>query len=399
MQSTESSVCSIIAAFTSGLDVFKKLRERRRQRQQGYGKLSSNRSNCGKHARQQGPVKGEKSGDELQLSKSLRRGSTDVQKVYEEHARKGGQRYIAGDSTAQASLAHTLLKLNAGLVNIITSFLSCGKTDVPVDYRSLTSLSDASRAEAIEALGQLYTRLSRSELALQNRRAEQGVQNGHRGGKKQSSKGTKAKHGTTRETRTTDTSAPLPPGIAKVTVHTSTTHLAQVRPATRRKASASSTGSSKGSHSASSTPSQRSTAPQTPLTPPPAYPSSPPPGAAFPFPSQQHPQYHPNVFPTSPPPQYTQPHPQPQKVPQHAYQYLSSSRRDRPTSYASIMTDSTKLGEIPMRKWNVPFDFAEMERLNEQARLEGWGPPANTGAVQEQGKGGWFGRLFRRGGG
>lgn len=97
MQSTESSVSSIIVAFTSGLDVFKKLRERRRPRQCGHGKPFSKRGNCCKHSRHQGHTNGEKNGDELRLSKSLRRGSMDVQKVYEQHVSKRGARYAAGD--------------------------------------------------------------------------------------------------------------------------------------------------------------------------------------------------------------------------------------------------------------------------------------------------------------
>ena len=36
----------------------------------------------------------------------------------------------------------------------------------------------------------------------------------------------------------------------------------------------------------------------------------------------------------------------------------------------TFASDSTKLGEIPMDKWNVPFDFAAMERANREAALK-----------------------------
>lgn len=65
---------------------------------------------------------------------------------------------------AQASLATTLLKLNTGLVNIISSFLSQDQEPTRLDCRSLTQLSEQSRTETLDALEQLYRRLSDSPL-------------------------------------------------------------------------------------------------------------------------------------------------------------------------------------------------------------------------------------------
>lgn len=84
MQRTDSCVVSLIAAFTSGLDVFKKLRERKREKKS-------------KKARAQTLALQGKSGEELVLSKSLRRGSADIHGEYEKHYRGYGERFAVGD--------------------------------------------------------------------------------------------------------------------------------------------------------------------------------------------------------------------------------------------------------------------------------------------------------------
>lgn len=84
MQRTDSCVGSLISAFTSGLDVFKKLRERKREKKS-------------KKARAQTPALQEKSGEELRLSKSLRRGTADIQGEYEKHYRGYGEQFAVGD--------------------------------------------------------------------------------------------------------------------------------------------------------------------------------------------------------------------------------------------------------------------------------------------------------------
>jgi hypothetical protein len=73
-------------------------------------------------------------------------------------------------------------------------------------------------------------------------------------------------------------------------------------------------------------------------------------------------------------------------------------RQDKATpSYYSFASDSTKLGEVPMRKWNVPFDFAEMDRLNREAEANGWQQQQALQQQQQNEKGRsrlrrWFGR-------
>lgn len=84
MQTTNSYIISLIAAFNDGLDVFKKLRKRRR------GKRKARR------AKTQTALQ-EKGGDELRLSRSLRKGPVDIQNEYERHYRAKGERFAVGD--------------------------------------------------------------------------------------------------------------------------------------------------------------------------------------------------------------------------------------------------------------------------------------------------------------
>lgn len=75
-----SCVTNLIHAFTNGLDIFKRLRQRRRKRK----------------ARKQSPVE-EISNDEMQLSNSLRRGPRDIEDCYVGHYGKAGDRFAKGD--------------------------------------------------------------------------------------------------------------------------------------------------------------------------------------------------------------------------------------------------------------------------------------------------------------
>ncbi|KAI9724809.1 MAG: hypothetical protein M1812_000085 [Candelaria pacifica] len=157
-------VTSIISAFSSGIDVLRRVRNNRRTE-----KTKENASH-----------------EELRLTKSLQKGSRAISKEYERDYDHLGPQFAVGDGElmsnrellptangkyseviAQASLADTLLKLNTGLVRIISAFLSSDPKNVQLDLRSLTELSDNSRKEALDALGQLYSRLSTSATAVQ----------------------------------------------------------------------------------------------------------------------------------------------------------------------------------------------------------------------------------------
>jgi len=419
MQRTDSCVVSLVAAFTSALDVFKKLRERRREK-----KTKS------RHTKAQKALQ-EKSGEELRLSKSLRRGPVDIQNEYERHYQAKGERFAVGDcnillplqprpaltdletAIAQASLAETLLKLNSGLVGIISSFLRRGRKDAQLDYRSLILLSETSRQEAVDTLNRLSQRLSQSSLIpLQARHA---VSTEQLSNKRRPVKGSRKGQGqatTVRKVHLFNASAP---------------QLAIVRPRPHNR------------HAPSSSPSSSSFQP----SPPPSYHSSPPnsptmstgqhPGPTYPFPPQyQTPSSDPRTTHNSlraaagriPPPiprkptQYRQqaanlaasspnlpthlpPPPPPFLSPEHLP--LVGRRTDRTTpSMYTFASDSTKLGEIPMEHWNVPFDFEAMERANREAALRPVpGVPVGLqGAAGERGgKRGFWGLFKKKNGG
>ena len=83
---------------------------------------------------------------------------------------------------AKASLADTLLKLNTGLVGIISSFLgdgsgggNGGKKDVNLDYDKLTTISNEAQSETLAALSDLYQRLSTSNLAIMEAKPSPGT--------------------------------------------------------------------------------------------------------------------------------------------------------------------------------------------------------------------------------
>ncbi|KAL9065390.1 MAG: hypothetical protein Q9157_007486 [Trypethelium eluteriae] len=139
-QGTQSTVFGIIAAFASGLDVLKKFR-----------------------AQDRGRRRRPDSSDELQLSKTLRKSPAEIHNHYERGYNTFSNRFADGDVVAQAALAGTLLKLNSGLVEIVSTFLANPKSKSRCDFSPLIKLSDESRREAVDALNQLYQRLSSSQ--------------------------------------------------------------------------------------------------------------------------------------------------------------------------------------------------------------------------------------------
>lgn len=101
MQSTESAVCSIIAAFTSGLDICKKLHQRRKK--DGNNKRPSRGQQT--PAYKQKDKLAVKREEQDRLNRSLRKGSADVYNVYARHARRDGTRFATGDCMWDHDLA------------------------------------------------------------------------------------------------------------------------------------------------------------------------------------------------------------------------------------------------------------------------------------------------------
>ncbi|PSK50360.1 hypothetical protein B9Z65_304 [Elsinoe australis] len=95
------------------------------------------------------------------LTASLRYGSRAVGKEYEKGVDRVGQRFGQVDAAASLTLMQTLLKLNAGLVNIVAGLLDRKlRKRADVDLRSLTSLSEACTREAVNTLQDLRYRLT-----------------------------------------------------------------------------------------------------------------------------------------------------------------------------------------------------------------------------------------------
>lgn len=310
---------------------------------------------------------------------------------------------------AQASLTETLFKLNTGLVGIISSFLCNGRNELQLDYKSLTNLSDASRSDAIETLSQLYERLSQSSLALNSVKAccshcetgryatlavPKGVNNAlpcrhpHRSRRKKKQAVNRANFSS--------------PTVARVPLKSSSqTQMVIVRPRNRRTASSSSNSSSN-SHSTDHTTAMTALSSSTTL----------PRASSFPTQTAASRLVTQKSKPRSN--QRTRTWPQVQNAnqetsisatlnsslntPMSATSARASSlapvprRLDKTTPSAySWASDSTKLGEIPMRKWTFPSDYESMETINAEA--------AASGAIECRGKSKWklFGFL-RRGG-
>ncbi|KAI9798369.1 MAG: hypothetical protein M1835_000032 [Candelina submexicana] len=157
-------VASITSAFSSSIDVFHRVHNSRRDKQR----------------------KDIASDEELRLTKSLHKAHRAISREYARDYGQLGQQFATGDgepssirglvlaangnipkAIAQTALADTLLKLNIGLVNIISAFLAGNPNNVQLDLRSLTELSDTSRKEALDALGHLYSRLTKSSTTVQ----------------------------------------------------------------------------------------------------------------------------------------------------------------------------------------------------------------------------------------
>ncbi|KAK5172942.1 uncharacterized protein LTR77_003064 [Saxophila tyrrhenica] len=389
-----SCVISIVGSFSNGLDVFKKLRDKRRRR---------------KRSKKLDKVDEE----ELSLSRSLRQGPEDIAREYQRNVYGAGQDFEIGDAIAQTSLAEIILRLNTGLVSIISSFLSNDKNGVQLDYQSLTDLSERSRVDTCRTLRHLFMRMARLKrplaIAPEDRQNTDNRVAAPRG----------REHAPKKQRAPPTKSAKVRgPMIAQVVIENSSkpSQIALVRPGERRKKSSS------GSSSHSKSASESSTAVSTPLaTPPPEY-------AAFDtvpqtskreklaserpkarrqqsigaFESQpimsnvggrRAAQSTPRLQSTLPPTFEPMP-----PIPNMAA--VSSAdlppRRRKPTpTYYSVASDQTKIGEIPLHKWAEPYDFDRMSILNREAYTNGW-PVNQLACNNNQKKKFGFGRLFGR---
>ncbi|KAH9826390.1 hypothetical protein Tdes44962_MAKER03522 [Teratosphaeria destructans] len=377
--SVAGCVMNIVASFASGQDVLKKLKETRRSRRRAAGHRMAS--------------------EERRLSRSLRRGPEDIGRQYQQSVQIAGNRFAIGDAIAQTSLAEVLLRLNTGLVGIITSFLSRDKKDLDLNYASLIDLSESSRLETCQTLRRLSQRMLQSRPDADARLSPPGQESLANSKRKRNPPPKQARsHG---------------PTLARVMVHDSSrpSQIAPDRPGERRKRAG----------STPITPTKRSAASTSLSLPPPPYD---PLADNTTRPMTQRPQTVPLVARArrkqstgtmqvvTPP---SEPHvlratrstPRLQRAtvteaeplpalgrrPSAALLDMTRQRKETPTYY-SIDSGSTKLGEIPLHRWAQPFDFDAMSLVNREARENGW-PGSDEGLVVKKRRRGLLG-LFKR---
>ncbi|GAB7363342.1 hypothetical protein MBLNU230_g3623t1 [Neophaeotheca triangularis] len=398
--SVSNCVLSIVTSFTNGLDVLKRLRERKWHRKQSKNvpKKSGN--------------------EELLLSRSLRRGPEDISREYQRSIHAAGHHYAVGDATAQTSLAHILLKLNSGLVSIITTFVNRDKPDIQLDYRSLTDLSEQSRSETLDVLRQLYQR-------LQMKRPEVLPRQPMPDGRSNQRKAVENRPHPDVRQASTHTASKKPkkarkPGIARVIIQNSSqpSQLAIVKPGERGKSSRSPSGTATPPNSTPPTSnisnaSNHRTARYQAARPKTAPTPAPTPNAhkrvhssEVELPLRSQPE---KLRSSRSTPRLQKPHtpeeapPLPRRTHEDTLAPLrrpvdSRLPKRTPTMY-SMASASTKMGEIPMHKWHDPWDYDAMAARNREAEEQGWPFQAQEAAVAEdrvkKKRGGLF-RMFRR---
>jgi hypothetical protein len=334
-------VSSIIAAFGSGMDLFKKMRAKAKAKKQDKhgAKLTQ---------------------DELRLQQSLCRGPQQIQVEYDKNVARLGHRFETGDPIAHSSLAQTLVVLNTGLVNIIKHALSEDSKAREMSKRSLLGLSELATADTINALAQLNKRLtSVSSLVVQPQPLAKTAQKKKTKTAQQEDQASLASR--TSPPQTKEKKRPDPDPLArgcwirsKSGTSVVSSGLSTPRPA-KKKRSHSSPFPAKGSPLSQPGPIARDPHPA---------PGNSPCVCGAQFSSLRHdvenrkdgrqaygqPQMQetdlllasPDVFNADLPP------PRPPKIP---LERLVPSRKPRPPSVATFLTTSTKIGEIPEHRW------------------------------------------------
>lgn len=284
-----------------------------------------------------------------------------------------------------------------------------------LDYRYLTSVSELSRQEALEALSQLNARISRSAVSPndERRRCIHPTEKGRcvRGCPRKltspdSRASLKASAKLPKQT-SRDTKDPRASEVRRIQLRDSSRpELAVVRPRARRTKSSTSV-SMKGS----STPPPAYSPPLTPSTPgfslhshaPSAIPNPYTWAPLSPGHRRQAPDHEGLIvlppYPLSPLPPCTE-HPEEYETTEFMpYAPIPAVQRRRaekltPSMYTTVSKASTNLGEIPMSRWNRPWDAEEMGRKNEEMKDRAWA--RDTGLESSQRKRGWW-RLFSGG--
>ncbi|KAH6626346.1 hypothetical protein B0J18DRAFT_138554 [Chaetomium sp. MPI-SDFR-AT-0129] len=312
------------------------------------------------------------------LRRSLRSDRSLVERAYSSRLSESGSRFRKGDVRAVTALDRVLKKLKSAIRNLLR--LSNKNDGLDLDYQSLLSLSNGSRAEAIKAIDSLSRRIggssrssvvssshskaSSSTKALSSKhkrkpspdprhsttKSSKGTGHEHRSPKRKSSGSSKEGKGKSKETKSesekprkasqpaTAPASPPPPAPKSPEIKSD---LEKPRRA-----------------------SQPTTTPASPPLPPPKAPEIKPdlkkprrasqPATAPPPPPPKEPEI---GLPT-PTPRIRNPNPEPNKGgPSKDLKVVENNR----ISIISFASDSTKLGEIPQRKWEPMARHLEVE--------------------------------------
>lgn len=311
-------VTSIISAYSNGRDLFRRM--------------------IGKKAKKRGrePTLSER---EAWLRESLDRRPQQIRDSYNRSVARFGQRFEEGDAIAHSSLAHTLLVLNSGLINLINHDLHRDSKYDPASSQALLDLSEAAATSTIGTLSQLNARLA-SQVTLSSRTLP-GPQAQEHDEKKHKKSSEKTRPGPTPAIR----GAWVRPKSSSV-VSASSSKPRKNKKTHERSRSEPSLPASAKTHA--SKPRTRTPSPSRPEekdavqhrrkkhhSPPHREPSM------LLVPSDMFLPLHEGVTRTDVPP------PRPPKIPLHSRPNPSS--RPRPPSAATFLTTSTKIGEIPQR--------------------------------------------------
>lgn len=310
-------VASIINAYGNGRDIFRQM--------------------IGKKPKKRGrePTLSER---EAWLRESLDRRPQQIRDSFNKSVVRFGQRFEEGDSVAHSSLAHTLLVLNSGLINLISHVLHRDAKYDPASSQALLDLSEAAATSTIGTLSQLNARLA-GQMTLSSRSLPAPQPHEHQ----------EKKH---KKTAEKGRSGPMPV-IRGAWVRPKSSSVVSVPSSKHRKNKAHERSRSEPSLPACTK--KHASKPRT-RTPSPAEPEgrdaarhrrkkhhSPPqrePSMLL-VPSDMFLPLQEEVTGTDLPP------PRPPKIPLHSRPNPSS--RPRPPSAATFLTTSTKIGEIPQR--------------------------------------------------
>lgn len=347
------TVTTLLQAFSSGIEVIKRLRRRR------------------KESREEVDASIKK--EEQRLHRSLKRNRADVHQAYSHDRAKLGDRFEKGDckfhpltsaidpgetvlirkrnaAKAHSSLASILRRLHSGFINILDRFTNGESTRG--DYQSLLLLSNESKIEAINTFGQLSSRLSRSQLTLQDgeaRSRRDGVGKSPVTTKKHTSSSGNGKEAGYRAGRVKSKSAP---DLSITKIHpSSASPQGWVKPKSRPN------GSSLSSESDNSRPRQPKVK------------------------KPEEPRLRRKTHSTTKPTQLRVTH---RRSPNKTH-----GRHHERASIISFSSDSTKLGEVPERHFSRPVDFV--------GGLHHTAFPLNSFREPEKQRRSRFIRLFSRG--